>query len=269
VLQRFDLEEFNAQMLGVTPDDRGLWLLSSRGRDRLSLVRVDVETGAESLVHDDPRLDLEWAIMSGRTRAPLAVVTYPGRQATHFFDPSLRTDLRLLRRDTPTGFHILSFDGYRTIDIDETQGAAGTRRSLRLDFALGPPAVQTGQRARGEDAVRAAARNFKRRDLSRYQGVTFHLKAAAPLIVQVVLTTGELDSPQVENWRSFVRAGTAWRQFRINFADLTISRTQMARLKTTPHLELGQVQAVGFMVPANRNPGVTRGTLWIDEVSFY
>lgn len=110
VLQRFDLEEFNVQMIGVTPDDRGLWLLSSRGRDRLSLVRVDVETGAESLVHDDPRLDLEWAIMGGRTRVPLAVVTYPGRQATHFFDPSLQTDLQLLRRDTPTGFHILSFD---------------------------------------------------------------------------------------------------------------------------------------------------------------
>ncbi len=96
--------------------------------------------------------------------------------------------------------------------LDETQGAAGTRRSLRLEFAFGPAASPgTGQRARGEDAVRAAARNFKRRDLSRYQGVTFHLKAAAPLIVQVVLTTGELDSPQVENWRSFVRAGTAWR----------------------------------------------------------
>lgn len=110
MLQRFDLEEFNVQMLGVTPDDRGLWLLSSRGRDRLSLVRVDVETGAESLVHDDPRLDLEWAIMGERTRVPLAVVTYPGRQATHFFDPSLQTDLQLLRRDTPTGFHILSFD---------------------------------------------------------------------------------------------------------------------------------------------------------------
>src|SRR6058998_1024573 len=49
VLQRLDLEEFNLQMLGLTPDDRGLWLLSSRGRDRLSLVRVDVASGSESL----------------------------------------------------------------------------------------------------------------------------------------------------------------------------------------------------------------------------
>ena len=109
-LQRLDLEEFNLQMLGVTPDDHGLWLLSSRGRDRLSLVRVDLATGAETLVHDDPQVDLEWAIMSGRTRTPLAVVSYPGRQAIHFLDAPLQTDLELLRHDTPTGVHILSLD---------------------------------------------------------------------------------------------------------------------------------------------------------------
>ena len=109
-LQRLDLEEFNVQMLGVTPDDRGLWLLSSRGRDRLSLVRVDLATGAETLVHEDPRLDLEWAIMSERSRSPVAVVTYPGRQATHFFDPMLEADLEILRQDTRTGFHLFSFD---------------------------------------------------------------------------------------------------------------------------------------------------------------
>lgn len=99
-LQRLDIEEWNVQMLGVTADGRGLWLLSSRGRDRLSLVRVDFATGAETLVHGDPRLDLEWAIMSERSRSPVAVVTYPGRQAIHFFDPTLEADLlrRLPRR---------------------------------------------------------------------------------------------------------------------------------------------------------------------------
>ena len=124
-LQRLDLEEFNLQMLGVTPDDRGLWLLSSRGRDRLSLVRVDLATGAESLVHEDPRLDLEWAIMSARTRTPLAVVTYPGRQAIHFFDPSLQADLEPLRRGSPTGFHILSVDAagrFLTVEVFTEKG---------------------------------------------------------------------------------------------------------------------------------------------------
>src|SRR5256886_17360637 len=89
-------------MLGLTPDDRGLWLLSSRGRDRLSLVRVDVASGSESLVYDDPELDLEWVGMSERTREPLAVVTYPGRQAIRFFDAALEADLAVFRRHSPT-----------------------------------------------------------------------------------------------------------------------------------------------------------------------
>ena len=110
VLQRLDLEEFNLQMLGLTPDDRGLWLLSSRGRDRLSLVRVDVASGSESLVYDDPELDLEWVGMSERTREPLAVVTYPGRQAIRFFDAALEADLAVFRRHSPTGLRLLSFD---------------------------------------------------------------------------------------------------------------------------------------------------------------
>jgi dipeptidyl aminopeptidase/acylaminoacyl peptidase len=149
-LQRLDLEEFNLQMLGVTPDDRGLWLLSSRGRDRLSLVRVDLETGAETLVYADPQLDLEWAIMSERTRAPVAVVTYPGRQAIHFFDPSLQADLQLLQGADPTGFHVLSFDadeqlvtvqvftekGYETYLVDRrTKERRFLGRSQMVQFA--------------------------------------------------------------------------------------------------------------------------------------
>jgi dipeptidyl aminopeptidase/acylaminoacyl peptidase len=110
VLQRLDLEEFNLQMLGVTPDDRAVWLLSSRGRDRLSLVRVDLATGAESLVYEDPTTDLERVTLSDRTREPLIVSTDPGRQALHFFDRALDADLALLRRGTPAGLRILSFD---------------------------------------------------------------------------------------------------------------------------------------------------------------
>lgn len=109
-IQRHDLEEFEVRMLGVTADDRGLWLLSSHRRDRRSLVRLDLATGAETLVHEDPTLDLEWALMSERARASLAVFTYPGRQAIHFFDEALEKDLEPLRHSTPSGFFIGSLD---------------------------------------------------------------------------------------------------------------------------------------------------------------
>jgi len=105
-LQKLDLEEQEVRILGVTADDRGLWLLSGRGRDRRALVQLDLATGAETVIHEDPELDLEWVEMSERTRAPLAVFTYPGRQAVHFFDAGLGHLARLLRRDTPTGLRI-------------------------------------------------------------------------------------------------------------------------------------------------------------------
>lgn len=110
-LQRYDLEEFNIRMLAVTPDSRGLWLLSSRARDRLVLVRVDLATGSESVVHEDGGFDVEWVAMSERTRAPVAAFTYPGRQAIHFFDRQLGADLAPLRRDGRRGLYLVSVDG--------------------------------------------------------------------------------------------------------------------------------------------------------------
>jgi len=109
-VQRHDLEEFNVRMLGVTPDDRGLWLLSSVRRDRLALVRLDTATGEESVVYEDRQLDLDGVTLSERTRSPLAAFTNPGRPAVHFFDRALGADLEPLRRDTPTGLSIMSVD---------------------------------------------------------------------------------------------------------------------------------------------------------------
>jgi len=57
--------------------------------------------------------------MSERTREPLAVVTYPGRQAIRFFDAALEADLAVLRRHSPTGLRILSFDdGERLVTVE-------------------------------------------------------------------------------------------------------------------------------------------------------
>jgi dipeptidyl aminopeptidase/acylaminoacyl peptidase len=109
-VQHFHLEEFNLRLLGATLDARAIWLLSSRGRDRAALVRLDVATGAESLVHADDRLDVEWVTLSERTGGPLAVFTYPGRQAIHFADRALGTDLARLMRERPTGLYLVGLD---------------------------------------------------------------------------------------------------------------------------------------------------------------
>jgi dipeptidyl aminopeptidase/acylaminoacyl peptidase len=109
-LQTFDLEESDVRLLGVTPDDRGLWLLSSRGRDRRSLVRVDFATGAESLVYEHPRVDLDWVRLSERTRSPLAVFAAPDYPEARILDTGLAAEAARLAASSPTGLSLTSVD---------------------------------------------------------------------------------------------------------------------------------------------------------------
>jgi len=103
-------EEFQVELLGVTPDDRGLWVLSGDGRDRRALLRVDLETGEDTVVHSDPRVDVEWARVSERTRSPLVVSVNPDYPRETVFDPELASALAPLKRRGPTNLWILSLD---------------------------------------------------------------------------------------------------------------------------------------------------------------
>ncbi|MCP5055063.1 MAG: hypothetical protein GY940_48305, partial [bacterium] len=51
-LIKWGLEE-SAWFLSFTADNRNMWMLSNRGRDRLSLVQMDLETGNEKLIYED------------------------------------------------------------------------------------------------------------------------------------------------------------------------------------------------------------------------
>lgn len=76
--------------LEVSADKRFLWALSNRGRDKLALVKIDLTSGAEELVHADPRVDLAQAYISRQTLQPLAVTAEPDLQTWHFFDSRLQ-----------------------------------------------------------------------------------------------------------------------------------------------------------------------------------
>lgn len=78
------LEE-SVDFLGFTPDKSGMWLKSNRGRDRIGLVRLNLETGDEILVYEDPKVNLAWAVISYLTKEPLLAASYPNYQKVHFF----------------------------------------------------------------------------------------------------------------------------------------------------------------------------------------
>ena len=75
--------------LGPVRPGGTVWALSNRGRDRVSLVELDVRTAAEKVFYRDERFDLNWAEFSPEGE-PLVAYSDPGYQSIHYFDDRVR-----------------------------------------------------------------------------------------------------------------------------------------------------------------------------------
>ena len=93
-LMSLDLED-SLWILSFTAEGDSVWALSNRGRDRASLVRMDLATGDEKLVYEDPQVDLSGAFISYHTKEPLVAIAFPNYQKLHFFDPEIEEDARI------------------------------------------------------------------------------------------------------------------------------------------------------------------------------
>ncbi len=89
--------------LAVSPDGTGIWLGSYQGSDRLSLARLDVHTGEETIVDSHPEYDLGAQIMlpspfilSERTGDLIGARYYGERQVIHALDEDFAAVLTVL-----------------------------------------------------------------------------------------------------------------------------------------------------------------------------
>lgn len=98
------------KILGFTPDDSGLWLLSNRGREFLSFVRLDLESGKEVIIYQAPDVDLGWVAISKVTRNPIMAFSCPDYPSIHFFDSVLAAELKDSYPTTPAGLSLISMD---------------------------------------------------------------------------------------------------------------------------------------------------------------
>ena len=89
-----------AEVLGVTADGRALHVVDNRGRDRAALKRLDLETGAETVLAEDAVADLsgDGAIVDPWTGSVQGAVSYLVRQRRHLFDRRLAEDFEILDR---------------------------------------------------------------------------------------------------------------------------------------------------------------------------
>ncbi|WP_395310112.1 S9 family peptidase [Mycobacterium sp. AMU20-3851] len=89
--------------LAVSPDGAGIWLGSYQGSDRLRLARLDVRTGAETIVDSHPEYDLGAQIMlpspfilSEQTGDLIGARYYGERQVIHALDEDFASVLTAL-----------------------------------------------------------------------------------------------------------------------------------------------------------------------------
>lgn len=97
-------------ILGFTSDDQGLWLLSDRGRDRVNLVRLDLKSGKEVSIYEDPKVDVAGVALSQLNKEPMWAFSCPDYPKIHFFDSKLAAIFEEPLQKQPTGLTIISMD---------------------------------------------------------------------------------------------------------------------------------------------------------------
>lgn len=84
-------------IVGNPLDAHEVYALSNRGRDRVALVQIDLTTGVEKVIHDDPDVDVDGAWTDRKTYALRTAWSMPDRAAVRYFDEEVGTDLESFR----------------------------------------------------------------------------------------------------------------------------------------------------------------------------
>jgi dienelactone hydrolase len=90
----------------LTADGKAYYLMSSIGRDRTALFRVDLESGAQTLVAEHPKADIDRELMDPYSGEVVAGSAEYERQEWIGVDPKVAVDLAWLRDEIKTGFHV-------------------------------------------------------------------------------------------------------------------------------------------------------------------
>ncbi len=92
----------------LTADGKAYYLTSSIGRDRSALFRVDLETGAQTLVAEHARADIDGTLIDPRSLEVVAVSAEHVRHEWIGVEPGTGADLRWLEGEIKADFSIVS-----------------------------------------------------------------------------------------------------------------------------------------------------------------
>jgi len=91
----------NSDALAFTGDGKALIAISSVGTDTGRLVRIDLASGADRLLLEDPEADVTGAMLHPDTREPQLGVVLKDRAEYHVLDPAVAADFEAIRGLNP------------------------------------------------------------------------------------------------------------------------------------------------------------------------
>ena len=192
------------------------WAVSGRGRDKEALVRLDLETGVEEVVHAEPDVDVEQVLISRRSHAPLAAYAMPGYPRARYFDAALAARLGPLADGAPAAVHVTSMAD----DEQAMTASVGTDKGwkhylLQRDPGM-PPLLLGESNTSGIAASLASTRpiDYAARDGLRIHGyLTLPPGAQARALPMVLLVHG---GPWARDIWTFQGTNRSLQQFLVN-----------------------------------------------------
>jgi dipeptidyl aminopeptidase/acylaminoacyl peptidase len=97
-LIRWGPDETFGNVVGFTPDNKGLWVTTSLDYNAARLLEIDVATGKQKVVAEDPHFDVNTTINNPKTNALEAVSFTRQRTEYEFIDPAVKADFEILRK---------------------------------------------------------------------------------------------------------------------------------------------------------------------------
>ena len=150
-------------IFGGVQKDGTVWALSSRQRDRVALVRLDVASGEEAVVYQHRRVGVDWAFVQfdeGGEGAPLLASLFPGYQEVVHFDARLEAAYAALREKLGGRVRIDFKSGDRalTLAVVEAMSPEIHRRWYLLDLEAGTSRALSAATLAGYDRPAAPSR---------------------------------------------------------------------------------------------------------------
>ena len=97
-LIRWGPDETFGNVVGFTPDDKRLWVTTSLDYNAARLLEIDVASGKQKVVAEDPNFDVNTTINNPKTNALEAVSFTRQRTEYEFIDPAVKADFEILRK---------------------------------------------------------------------------------------------------------------------------------------------------------------------------